>query len=81
MIEGSKNLSLAMQLEQVRFLEFVLPDEIYESVYESDIGQEYHSLLKYKGCTAIEFGRAEQLYRTLLMSILTDGKLMSRFIN
>ena len=73
--------SLGMELEQVRFLEFALPDEVFNSVYRSDIGQEYHRLLHTIGCNPNEYSKAERLYRTLLSSILADGNFWSTYIN
>ena len=70
-----------MELEQVRFLEFALPDEVFEYVYQSDIGQEYHALLNTVGCSASEYGRAERNYRSLLSSILADSNFHTAYIN
>jgi hypothetical protein len=74
-------VGLAMELEQVRFLEFALPDEVYESVYRSDIGQEYHTLLNTVGCSASEYGKAERNYRSLLISVLSNSNFRTAFIN
>jgi hypothetical protein len=73
--------SLAMELEQVRFLEFILPDEVYDSVYRGDISQEYHKLLHKSGCDANEFSIVERTYRTLLTSIITDSNFHKAFVN
>jgi hypothetical protein len=75
------NSNLEMELEQVRFLEFALPDEVYYSIYGSEIVQEYHTLLNRVGCREEEYGKAERLYRTLLTSILSDKKFWSAYIN
>jgi len=73
--------SLAMELEQVRFLEASLPEEIYDRVVHSDIAREYDRTLRTTGCSVSEYDTAERQYRTLLTSILTDSRLMSQFIN
>lgn len=73
--------SLGMELEQVRFLEYALPDEVFHSVYEGDIAKEYHAMLHMKGCNGNEFGRAERTYRNLLNSILEDGNFWRAYIN
>lgn len=75
------NTGLDMEMEQVRFLEFALPDEVYESVYRSEVGQEYHVMLNTVGCTANEYGKAERNYRTLLNAILSDRNFWSVYIN
>jgi hypothetical protein len=73
--------NLEMELEQVRFLEFALPDEVFENIYKSDIAQKYHRLLHNKGCKANEYGRAERIYRSLLISVLSDINFRTAFIN
>lgn len=75
------NSNIQMELEQVRFLEYALPDEVFESVYRSDIGQEYYIALHDSECSANRYSKAEQEYRTLLASILADRYFWSAYIN
>ena len=75
------SIAIGMELEQVRFLEFALPDEVFNSVYESDIAKEYHAMLRMKGCSGKDFGKAERTYRNFLNSILTDRNFWSAYIN
>ncbi len=82
MVGGIGSGAVDMELEQVRFLELGIPDALYSSVvYGNEIAIRYNNALRSVGCSVEEYRAAENEYRGLLVSILSDAVLLSSYVS
>lgn len=70
-----------MELNEVHLLEYLLPNELYNVVKSSDVAQQYYYALYQIGCTVDDYNIAENQYKSLLVSILVNNELLSKYIN
>jgi len=76
--------SSSMEMEPIYNLESVLPPVVYDFVIASEVSKIYHNIVETPRTIYMDshiYNKAENEYRTLLMSILTDGRFRTHYIN
>ncbi len=73
--------SNSVEMEPIYNLESVLPPVVYDFVIASEVSKIYHNTIETKVTDSRIYCKAENEYRTLLMSILSDGRFRTHYIN
>ncbi len=74
------NSNISMEMQPIYKIEDILPDDIFYIVSNSEVGENFHKLEH--ECNDISaYRKAENEYRTLLASVLSDSRFHNRYIN